>query len=69
VHRKFLKDAMAIRVGTNKGKVPVNAGSRVALVEGLKPTGTDTIQFKVPGNDAVLEMPSDEFRDLTERID
>ncbi len=69
VYRKFLKDAMAVRVGTSKSRVPINAGSRVSLVEGLKPTGNDTIQFRVPGNDAVLEMPSDEFRDVTERID
>jgi len=60
---------MATRVGTHKGRVPINAGCIVALVEGLKPTGHDTIRFTVPGDAAVLEMPSDDFRDATERID
>lgn len=69
VNRKFLKDAIATRVATNKGRVPINAGCIVALVEGLKPTGQDTIRFTVPGEAAVLEMPSDDFRDITERID
>jgi hypothetical protein len=69
VNRKFLKDAIATRVATNKGRVPISAGCIVALVEGLKPTGQDTIRFTVPGEAAVLEMPSDDFRDVTERID
>jgi hypothetical protein len=69
VNRKFLKDAIATRVATNKGRVPISAGCIVALVEGLKPTGQDTILFIVPGDAAVLEMPSDDFRDITERID
>jgi len=69
VNRKFLRDAIATRVATNKGRVPINAGCIVALVEGLKPTGRDTIRFTVPGDPTVLEMPSDDFRDATERID
>ncbi len=69
VNRKFLKDAIATRVATNKGRVPIIAGCIVALVEGLKPTGEDTIRFIVPGDSTVLEMPSDDFRDVTERID
>jgi hypothetical protein len=69
VNRKFLRDAIATRVATNKGRVPISAGCVVALVEGLKPTGQDTIRFIVPGDATVLEMPSDDFRDITERID
>ena len=69
VNRKFLRDAIATRVETNKGKVPIDAGCVVALVEGLRPTGHDTIRFRVPGEATVLEMPSDDFRDVTERID
>jgi hypothetical protein len=69
VNRKFLRDAMATRVETNKRRVPINAGWIVALVDGLTPTAGDTIRFSVPGDPTILEMPSDDFRDVTERID
>jgi hypothetical protein len=69
VNRKFLRDAIATRVATNKGRVPISAGCIVALVEGLRPTLQDTIRFIVPGEATILEMPSDDFRDVTERLD
>lgn len=69
MNRKFLKDALATRVESGKVRVPVSAGCSVALVEGLKPTGEDTIKFILPGDASALEMPSDEFREVTERID